>query len=230
MDYKAWMFSEIKRICTDYKARTAGSEAARAASDDLAAQMNAWADTIKKQDFTLHPHANLGSIVIAAACGSGSALSLLAHLFTGYRLYAALSFAFSSLALLSLVLEYTLYRQPLVFALPKAVGQNVYAVRKSASQVQKRVILCGHIDAAYEMSLALKKGWSAYGSILLAIYGLLSGFIFSLAALFCTLTPTWRILFTVSELVALSALVTFLRFVKRKVVADGANDNLTGCP
>ena len=46
-------------------------------------------------------------------------------------------------------------RQPLDTFAPQKTGMNVFAVRKAKGETKRRIIICGHRDAAYEMPVLM---------------------------------------------------------------------------
>jgi len=151
-EYTQWITEQIRRICETYKNRTAGSASVRAAMFDMAAQLQSWSDHVETEDFTLHPRAFMGSIPLQAVfciCGIGCYI-------LGSRLTSdvpvIVSVALFLFAAVLWLLEYVLYRRAFDFLFPKRRAVNVFAERKARVESKQRIILCGHADAAYEMS------------------------------------------------------------------------------
>ena len=230
MDYIKYITDGIESICKNHKRRTAGSESVRTAEAEIADSMKDVVDEIRTQQFEIHPHAFLGSIPLEAF------LSLVACAFFLTGVYADRSWAymvslvFMIVAMVALIAEYALYRQVTDKLYPKRTGQNLYMVRKAKNTPKRRIILCGHVDAAYEMPvLKYLPAILIYICIGSGVLYWVVNFLFCNLALADFLPDTVLRVFAIIEVV-LSVLYTPLLFlVDWHTVVDGANDNLTGC-
>ena len=225
-----WITEEIRHVCENYKERVAGSESVRACMDYMAGHLCGIADRVVTEPFTLHPQAWIGSIALQ---GTLDVLGVICY-WMGYVLSARALTALSVLlflgSILSWVFEYVLYGPAFDFLYPKKDAVNLFAERKAAGETKRRVILCGHADAAYEISFFQHelKAWAIYLLILGADVGMFFCCGFGVAALAGTAAPTLRI-FGIVEAVLLIVYIPWIFFINWRVVVDGANDNLTGC-
>ena len=230
MDYMTYITEGIRGICTRHRRRTAGSEAVRAAEADMAASVEGAADEIRTQSFEIHPHAFLASVPLEAflcllACG-------FFHLgvFAGRTWAYSVSLLFLFAAMTALIAEYALYRQATDRLYPRRTGQNLYLVRKPKNAPKRRIILCGHADAAYEMPLLKHLPtpliYACIGSGVL--YWILH-FLFCNLALVDFLPGSVLRIFAAAEAVLSVLYAPLLFLVDWHTVVDGANDNLTGC-
>lgn len=230
MDYIKYITDGIQSICTNHKRRTAGSESVRSAEAEIAEAMKDCADEIRTQQFDIHPHAFLGSVPLEACLCMIACAFFLAGVYADLSWAYMVSLVFMIAAMAALIAEYALYRQATDQFYPRYTGQNLYMVRRAKSAPKRRIILCGHADAAYEMPL-LKYFPTAMIYICIG-----SGVLFwAVHFLFCNLALTDFLpdsvlrIFAVIE-IALTVLYAPLLFlVDWRTVVDGANDNLTGC-
>lgn len=230
MDYTKYITDGIESICTHHKRRTAGSESVRSAEAEIAASMKNCVDEIRTQQFELHPHAFLGSVPLDVfLCLIACAFFLIgvhSHQSWAY----ALSLLFMIIAMVALIAEYALYRQVTDKLYPRRTGQNLYMIRRSISPPKRRIILCGHIDAAYEMPvlkhLPAPLIYTCIGS---GVLFWVINFLFCNIALADFLPDAALQIFAVIEIVLSILYFPLLFLVDWRTVVDGANDNLTGC-
>ena len=227
--YTDYIVGRITEICKKYKRRMAGTDSARGAADDIAAEAKAYADEVKTQDFEIHPHAFLKSIQICVAMEIlAMPVSWVACL-TGHKLLYLLADAMILLGYVILIAEYVLYNQVIDKLCPKYTGRNVYAVRKPEGEVKRRIILCGHHDAAFEMPLLKHlKMWMLYFLFAVTIGGGIVDFMLNniLVLDFLPFEIEKTFMFVQTGFMILS--IPMLFFTDFHTVVDGANDNLTG--
>ena len=134
-----WIVSQITSFCSKYPRRLAGSASCKAASDDMASQLEAWSDSVRKEPFSMHPTAFMGSITVQC----------IAALLAIGLLWAGIWYASFWLKILTVVLlllwfvswmgEYWLYLRIFDWLHRKAIGQNVYAERKAAGESRRHL-------------------------------------------------------------------------------------------
>ena len=230
MDYIRYITEGIKGICIRHKRRTAGSEAVRAAEAEMAEAMKDCVDEIRVQPFDIHPQAFLGSVPLEAflclcACGFFAA-----GVYAGQAWAYAVSLILMFAAVVIVIAEYALYRQMTDRLYPRRTGQNLYMVRRAKSTPKRRIILCGHADAAYEMPvLKYLPTFVIYASIGSGVLYWIANFLFCNLALLDFLPQSTLKVFAVIEIVLSVLYAPLLCLVDWRTVVDGANDNLTGC-
>lgn len=228
-NYTEYIVGRITDICRNHKRRMAGTASARAAADDIAGEAGAYADEVRTQDFEIHPHAFLKSIQLCAAMEIlAMPVSWIACL-SGHTLLYLVADVMILLGYVILVAEYVLYNQIIDKLCPKYTGRNVYAVRKPKGEVRRRIILCGHHDAAFEMPLLKNcKLWMIYALIMVTVGGGIVNFLLNyiLVLDFLPFEIEKMFLFVQTGLMILS--IPMLFFTDFRTVVDGANDNLTG--
>ena len=230
MDYIKYITDGIETICKNHKRRTAGSESVRTAEAEIAEMMKDSMDEIRTQQFEIHPHAFLGSIPLEAflcliACGF-----FLAGVYADRSWAYMVSLVFMVVAMVALIAEYALYRQATDKFYPKRTGQNLYMVRKAKNAPKRRIILCGHVDAAFEMPvLKYLPAVMIYICIGSGVLYWIFNFLFCNLALADFLPDTVLRVFAIIEVVLSVLYAPLLFLVDWHTVVDGANDNLTGC-
>lgn len=230
MDYIKFITDGIEYTCKNHKRRTAGSETVKTAQADMAELMKDCVDEIRTQQFDMHPHAFIGSIPLDAF------LSLIACGFFLFGVYSGTFWAYIVSIIITIVtatiiiVEYVLFRPFTDPLYPKRTGQNLYMVRKAKNTPKRRIILCGHADAAYEMPV-LKHFPTPliYICIGSAFLYWVVNFMFSYLALANFLSPKVLNVFAVIEIINSIMYAPLLFFVDWGTIVDGANDNLTGC-
>ena len=230
MDYIKYITDGIESICKNHKRRSAGYESVKTAQAQMAEEMKDYVDEIRTQQFDIHPRAFIGSIPLDAllcliACGFFVA-GVFLKMFWPY----VVSLIFTITAAVIIVVEYILFRPFTDKLYPKLTGQNLYMVRKAKKEAKRRIIFCGHADAAYEMPV-LKHFptvliYTCIGSAFLYWF---INFIFCNLALADFLSSKVLHIFAIVEIINAIMFSPLLFFVDWNTIVDGANDNLTGC-
>lgn len=229
-NYTNWIIKNIDYVCKIFGKRLAGSENVKKANDYVASLLSDWVDEIKREKFSMHPTAWSKSILLQCQCGLLSIICLwISHFFPSLIFNAAILILLIIWAL-SWVCEYILYMRLTDFCYKKKEGENIFAVRKAGEETRQRVIICTHIDAAYEMPFFLyMKAWMIYLLIALADGGLIFFLISSALNTFGLISELATIELCIAMIFTACSLILFLFFINWKMVSPGANDNLTGC-
>lgn len=229
-EYTAWITAQIRKICETYKNRTAGSKSVCDCMHEMETQLRDWCDDVAAEPFTLHPHAFMGSVPLQASlCICGVICFLLSYFLSSAA--AAWISAVLFLAAISVwLLEYVFYGRAFDFLFPKKESVNIYAERKARVESRQRIILCGHADAAFEMSFFVHlKAWMIYVLMVGADLGMFICLLFGVLYATGAVSVYTAAIFSVIEAVLLVVDISWLFFIRWRVIADGANDNLTGC-
>ena len=230
MDYISYITDGIRSICTHHKRRTAGSESVRAAEAEIAESMKDCVDEIRTQQFEMHPHAFLGSVPLEAFLCLAACGFFLVGVYSGRSWAYMVSLVLMITAMVALIAEYALYRQVTDKFYPRRTGQNLYMVRKAKNAPRRRLILCGHVDAAFEMPvLKYLPTVMIYICIGSGVLFWIINFLFCNLALVGFLPDTVLKVFAIIEIVLSALYAPLLLLVDWRTVVDGANDNLTGC-
>ena len=142
--YAEFAEREIKHICTNYKKRRAASNTEREATEYLQNQIetNKWADNTEMQKFRVQPHSfMMFTKAVPPIMATGGALFFISPWIT---------FGCTLLSLFLWITSQILYWRLLDFFLPQKISQNLSAVRESKGETKRRIIIGGHIDAAFE--------------------------------------------------------------------------------
>lgn len=230
-----YMTDGIRYICDNFKERAPGTHSERKAQKFLKAQLEEWADEVEMEDFELHPHAFMGWIPMA---GVICILSVIFYWIT-YKgavnnpALAVISVVLTLFALSCLVIEFLMYREYVDFIFPKRISRNVMARRKPTGEVKRRIVFCGHTDAANEWTYSLHGGLKSLATVMGgSIGGLIGICIFDIIWLIYDIaggmyiSKFWLVM-GIIQLILIPFFVAILFFINWKVVVDGANDNLT---
>lgn len=230
-----YMVDGIRYICENFKDRAPGTHSERKAQKFLKGELEQWADEVEMEDFDLHPAAFMGWIPPAAVIGilsvafywltykgvvHNSALAIIATLLTIF-------------AVCCLVIEFLMYREFVDFLFPKKVSRNVMARRKPTGDVKRRIVFCGHTDAANEWTYSLHGGIKSLAPVMGgSIGGLIGVTIFNVIWMIYDLaggmylSKFWLVA-GIIQLILIPFFIAIMFFINWKVIVDGANDNLT---
>ncbi len=226
--YAKYIVDEITHICKDLPKRDPGSEGEKLACEYMADVLknDCGCDRVSVESFEEHPGSFYGWITIdIILCMISIALLFFVPVVSAVLLI---------LALVTMVLQFGLYKKFVDFLFPKKIGHNVTAIKSCKGEIKRRILFNGHPDAAWEWPVNYLFGGVGFDiHIFLGIGSLLYYLVLSLIAVFsghlfhgvdgtlksCAL---WGML-TIPFVLAL-----FFMWNKKRIV-DGANDNLTGC-
>ena len=230
MDYIKYITDGIESICKNHKCRSAGCESVKTAQAQMAEEMKDCVDEIRTQKFEIHPQAFIGSIPLDDLISLTACAFFLSGVYHSKAWPFVVSLILTLITATIIIVEYILFLPFTDKLYPKKTGQNLYMVRKAKNAPKRRIILCGHADAAYEMPV-LKH----FPTVLIYIC-IGSAFLYWVVNfLFCYLALAGflpvRVLHTFAVIEVLNSLLysPLLFFVDWGTVVDGANDNLTGC-
>ncbi len=220
-EYTNFAIREIKYICKEIGPRASGYPAEHKAQEYAAEKLKGFADTVDIEDFQVSTKAFMAWVVIDGL------LFIAAAALSFIGIYAV-SLACVLVALFFLITEFVMYKQVLDPFFKKYTSCNVVARRAPTGEVKRRVIVSGHMDSSFEWTYnhrggpVLLKGVMIY-AIVGVVYALVQnilGLIFNgagwvqvMAYVICAFVPGF---------------IAVIFFTNFKVVAPGANDNLTG--
>ena len=224
------IIEKIKRYSTEHKARASGTQNVRSCIYRMAAELFPCADRVAGERFGFHPNAFAASLPLMTVFEVTAELDVWLAYFLRSRALAAVNAVLLLIAFLILLFEFGLYKRPLDPLFPKREGLNLFAERKAEGETKRRIILCAHADAAYEIPLMLKLkprlftvivGTALTGALALPVIGILNAL-----GLFGSGTSLFL---CIAETAFLPSFLPFLFFTDWNTVVDGANDDLTGC-
>ena len=223
---------EIKRVCKDIGPRESGEESERKAQAYVAESMKNVADSVEVEDFSLHPKAFMGWVLVDVVMMLFSSLlfffsnlDFAAQYATGLN---AAALVLSALSIFFLVTEFLLYKQVLDPLFPKRTTCNVICRRAPKGEVKRRIIFSGHIDSAYEWTYTHLGGGKLLTTVIALAFGsVFVHFVIDIIGL-CDI-PQWldTTIFVIGIVCTFPILLGAF-FVNWKLVVPGANDNLTG--
>ncbi len=231
---KEFIKSGITQDCQRFKKRSPGSQSEYDCQKHFEKLLRQWSDSVQTEEFTLHPHAFLGWIILCAAIEIIAIILLWFGVFKNAALLW-LSLILTVLAALIAWFEFFRYRQFIDFLFPQRVSHNVFAVRKSIRPAKKRIILGGHADAAYEFTYIHK--FKARLGIPIVVTGV-AGVVTTLSAAVVTIIAAafhasiWKRIQIAAAAIATLFIPVFIAlffFTNWNCVTDGANDNLSAC-
>ena len=217
----SYMLREITHICTQMKKRAPGSVGEHEAAEYLAERLKqeCGCSDVRLETFEEHPAAFYGYFML-----SGALDFLIPFL---YPVSPILSLAVACLSLFLFVYQYVLYHPVLAPFFPRKTGTNVTATRPCSGEVRQRVLISGHMDAAWEFPINYRFGGIAFEIFsVLALLGVCLSAVISVAGLFgCGWAHTgWLFSF-----IFIPSYVSVGLTYDPKRIVDGANDNLSGC-
>ena len=230
MDYIKYITDGIEYTCKNHKCRSAGCESVKTAQADMAEAMKDCVDEIRTQQFEIHPQAFIGSIPLDALISLIACALFIAGVYSGKVWLYMASLILTIVTATIIIVEYILFRPFTDKLYPKKTGQNLYMVRKAKNTPKRRIILCGHADAAWEMPV-LKHFPTVliYICVGSAFLYWTVNFFFCYLALAGFLPAKTLHVFAIIEIINSIMYAPLLFFVDWNTVVDGANDNLTGC-
>lgn len=229
-----YILDGIKYVCQTYKKRSPGSESERNAQSYFAKELEQWADDVQVEDFTVHPGSFMGWIPVAGVIG---VICALLFWFRGdSKIIPIVTFVLLGFAVSCFVLQFMLYRRYLDPLFPKATSRNVMAVRKPIGETKRRIIFCGHADAAHEWTYSYHGQIKTLAPVMLgSIGGLFFVFFVNIAWLIQTFASgpvpnsgVWKVI-GIIELILIPFFIAISFFINWNCIVDGANDNLTAC-
>ncbi|MBQ6374126.1 MAG: M20/M25/M40 family metallo-hydrolase [Clostridia bacterium] len=216
------MIDGIGHMCRDMEQRAPGSAGEREAAEHLARVLRTecGCDDVRLETFRPHPAAFYGYFWFSMAFDVLCALL--------YFVSPWLSILSGCAALFLFVVQFGLYRQVIDPLFPERESCNVTAVRRCSGEVERRVFLNGHIDAAWEFPLNHR-----FGGLVFEIPGVMAliGVLFYLTVSACALLGAGAWTGTAARwgLIFIPFFVLVGGTYDPRRVVDGANDDLTGC-
>jgi len=217
-----YMVGQITHICRSMGKRAPGSAGEAEAAAYLAGILgrDCGCPGVRVETFREHPAAFYGYFRFSMAFDTLCAV--------GWFVHPWLSILAGCAALFLFVVQFGLYRQVIDPLFPERESRNVTAVRPCAGEVKRRVLLNGHLDAAWEFPLNYR-----FGGVVFEIPGVMAllGVLFYLALSVCALcgAGAWTAAAARWGLLFIPFFVLVGGTYDPRRVVDGANDNLSGC-
>ncbi len=231
---------EITNVIKKYGPRESGSDNCFAAQKHLKKELDQFCDETHFEEYTMAPKAFLHFtktvpvvIILAVVLGFVISFTVFDSFFAAQCIVGAVTFA----SLFVTVMEFLMYKKFLDPLHKKVTGHNLVAVRKPRGEVKKRIIISGHIDAAYEWR-HIYYGKGKFNLFAPSMAGAIGGGVLSFVIAVITVAAGVADMGKFGEFMLnysyyfhiLTAvfMVTLYLFVDFKTISPGANDNLTG--
>lgn len=230
---------EITNVIKKYGPRESGNENCLAAQKHIKKEMDAFCDETGFESYKMAPKAFLHFTKLVSCAVILAVVVCAVLVFTSVITFFLAQCIVGGVVLVSLLItlfEFLMYKQFMDPLYKKVEGHNFYAVRKPKGEVKKRIIISGHIDAAYEwrhiyyskkvnlmtplMAITIV---SAVVSFVIAVITIIANFVDM--GSFGQFMLDYSYYF---HFVTALAMITLYLFVDFKTISPGANDNLTG--
>lgn len=227
---------EITNVIKKYGPRESGNSNCLAAQKHVKKELDTFCDETSFESYKMSPKAFLqwtkfvscAIIVAVVTCAILVYLQLISF-FVAQCIVGGVV----CLSLFITVMEFLLYKQFMDVLYKKVEGHNLLGVRKPSGEVKRRIIISGHIDAAYEWRhIYYSKKVHLMGPLMgMTIGGAVISFLLAVAAIIihfvndASRLPEYFYFF---HYFTALAMVTLFYFIDFKTISPGANDNLTG--
>lgn len=226
---------QVKNICTQIGPRESGEESERKAQEYMADELKKYSDEVHLEEFSLHPKAFMGWVLIVGFCMLANVALFNVGVFYNNVTVALVGLILVLIGSVCMIAEFLMYRQFLDPFFPKRTSANVVAVRAPKGEVKQRIIFNGHCDSAYEWRYTyLGGGHCLVAVIAIAIVGLVAAIIGSILAVLngynvVELPEKFLKALAIVQICWIPSYISVLFFTHWSLVVKGANDNLTGC-
>ncbi|MDR1905745.1 MAG: Zn-dependent exopeptidase M28, partial [Clostridiales bacterium] len=204
-----------------------GGKGERDAQTYFKSELSKTCDVVKEESFEFHPDAFMDWIYITA--------SLLLLSFVVYFFVPIISIILVVLAMVPFVTQLLLYKQFLDPLYKKRTAINVYGIVKPTGTVKRRIIINGHADATQEWHWHYKFGMKGLlgvfaGSLMGAAYMVVISLVsFDINGFASVPSNPATITLGLIALIFVVLWIALFKFHDKKVIVDGANDNLSAC-
>jgi hypothetical protein len=224
----------ITEVIKTFGPRDPGSEGETKANEHFANVLTNYSDEVKVEKFTLHTDAFMGWIYFDIFFMYIGVIALWLNI-------NVLAIALVVLSIVLLVFQLIFYKHVTAPFFAKKTSTNVLASKKPTGKITKRIIFCGHTDAAYEWGWLYRGGFKLFLAtflgaftamalvVALGITGIIkNGFEIKLLSMDVIGQSYFIALIILSAVIVLLISLMF-NFSNKSTVVDGANDNLTAC-
>ena len=223
--YSKYVVDNIKHVINEFGPRDPGSEGETKGQNYVKEELGKYTDEVKIEPFQVAPKAFMGFLPVVGV--------IILISFFIYWFYPIVALLLDILAVIILVQEFLRYKLFLDPFFPKRTSHNVWGIKKPEGEIKKRIILAGHIDAAYDWRITRINPKLLRILVVPAVIGL---FYKAISDLLCTIlnygwpqgwVPFWSYVGFI-QFAFIPFLVVIIFFVDWSIVVPGANDNLTG--
>ncbi|MBQ9531070.1 MAG: M20/M25/M40 family metallo-hydrolase [Eubacterium sp.] len=241
-----WSIREITNVIKRYGPRESGNENCLAAQKHIKKEMDTFCDETGFEGYQMNPKAFLHfTKTVSVATFLAIVVCMLLTFLGVFENVGKFDFFLPQIIVGAVVIcslfvagmQLTLYKPFCDIFYKKKDANNFYAKRAPRGEVKKRIVICGHVDAAYEWRhtrYSTKKVHLMFPLMALTIGSMILSAviaILSIVAAFADMGAFGDFMtdysFLIHGITAL-AMVTLFFYVDFKTIAPGANDNLTG--
>lgn len=227
-----YMVDEITHICTKIEKRDPGSKGEKQACEYMADVLknDCGCDYANVEPFKENPDSFYGWLYITMTCVILAAVS--------FFFIPLLSVILVAAGLFTVFMQFGIYKKFIDPLFKEKTGHNVTAIKKCKGETKRRIIFNGHPDAAYEWPVNYALGGIGFeGHAIIcgvgAIYYVIISIIYMVqhgAVSFGAADISEPIVKAgLAGLVFIPFFIGLYFMSNKKVIVDGANDNLSGC-
>lgn len=228
---------EITNVIKKYGPRESGNDACFNAEKHLKKELDQFCDETHFEEYQFSPRAFLhftktvgASIIVAVVLGLILALTGVVDFFVSQCIVGVVV----GIGLFITAMEFLFYKQFTDKLHKHVTGHNLVATRKPRGEVKRRIVISGHIDAAYEwrpIYVFKEKGMA------LVMPGIIGSAIISFVISIVSVVLYFVDMASFAEFISYSYyfhiltaifMVELVFFANFKRISPGANDNLTG--
>lgn len=213
----AGMAARIRKICEEFGPRPPGSPGEARCQEYLAGELRAAGLDPVLETFPVAQKAFMAVPMLS------SLLTVVSLPFFWFSPWFGMLLGAGALAIF--VLEVLFYKHALTLFFPKSVSTNLHAVVPPSGSVRRRIILCGHADAAYEWRFQQCCNRLFPVVVPLIVLGVLAVVVLHLLNVLFLGGAAWAGMVQLAAGLLVLPGVFFTRF---SVVSPGAADNLSG--
>ncbi len=222
-EYSEYMIKEITHICKDFEKRDPGSKGEKQACDYMAnvLEKECGCDRVKIESFKENPDSFYGWLYFT--------LSFVLAAIAVFFFAPVVSVILIVLGLTIALLQFGLYKKPVDYFFPQKTSYNVTALKKCKGETKRRIIFNGHPDAAWEWPVNYKLGGVGFEGH--ALIGFAGAFYYLVLSIIKIVNPAAPGLTKAafSGFFFVPFLIGLYFMWNKKIIVDGANDNLSGC-
>lgn len=129
-------------ICETWSSRLAGTTECLESANHIQGEMEKFCDSVKAEEFEVHPGAFLGYIRVLVVL-------YFVSLFALWQGYYGFLFAITTFCVVLVVAEFFIYKEFIDPLFPKKTGKNIVGIIEPTGEVRQQIIISGHHDSAH---------------------------------------------------------------------------------
>ncbi|HKL93654.1 MAG TPA: M20/M25/M40 family metallo-hydrolase [Clostridia bacterium] len=222
-----YICSEIEHIIKTYSKRDPGSEGEHKASEYMAEELKKYSDDVKIEDFKVNPDSFYGWIPITVT------LMLMAVVM--YFFMPIISAVLLAVGVIIMLVQFVSYRKLIDKLFKEKISCNVTAIKKPTGEVKRRIFFNGHPDAANEWTMNYHFGGKVMSiQVMIAFFGVVYAVAIIAVAMIMqgvgfVIAKSTTLYLGLAGLIFVPFWISIYGLSNKRIIVDGANDNLTGC-